>query len=881
MKLESVRVEQFKQFKKPFLLNGLSDGINVISGPNEAGKSTLVRAIRAAFFERHRSKAAEDLRPWGDSSAAPAIELVFHYNGQNWQLNKSFLQRKRCDLSIQGTTYSGEEAEEKLAQLLGYQFPKKGASKEEHWGIPGLLWVEQGSGQNIEQAVVHAGDHLQSALNSLVSEVVSEGGDGLIHTVRQQLSELLTAGGAPRGEYKQLLADELPGQQELDALETRIEQYQNQVDRLAKVALEFHKIDREQPWIKVRQALAEAQERYRQIESLQGQQQTLNQALTSVQQRAALLQRNKQQVQADGKQLQQREQEHNTAQQALNDVQASAAGLHAALEQCQSQYRDALEVERQAGLLETRQRLEHSSARAKTQLQQLSERKSRAAELQQALGESRKLTARHQISKAAVDQLRTTQRQLDDARLRSQAIATRIEWQLEAGQQIELGQDTLPHQGEQLLLSSTRLRIVGVGEFTITPGGDDLARCQRQLEQLQLALGEQLQALGVADLAAADHTLVAQERAQADVHRMLELLQSLVPGGLASLDSDYQALSAELARNCAEKEALAPATTLAKGLPALAKAQDLRSDAENRLSAAEKRFGEHEKALLAASHRYQNADHEWHTLRASLNSEQRQQEVTQLNSDLIAVEQEQAGQQGRLQQMLAQIAAARPELVQQDIQRLGASADQLEQAQRGRELELKELRARLEIWGAEGLEEQRGRCLAELEQNRRRCQQLQRRAEALQLLLQLLTEKRQALTQRLQAPLQKHLNHYVTVLFPDAQLEVDSQLLPGRFTRDGETGQMAELSFGAREQMGLISRLAYADLLKEADKPTLIILDDSLVHSDSVRLDSMKRILFDAAQRHQILLFTCHPDNWQDMGSETINLEALKARAVL
>jgi uncharacterized protein YhaN len=43
----------------------------------------------------------------------------------------------------------------------------------------------------------------------------------------------------------------------------------------------------------------------------------------------------------------------------------------------------------------------------------------------------------------------------------------------------------------------------------------------------------------------------------------------------------------------------------------------------------------------------------------------------------------------------------------------------------------------------------------------------------------------------------------------------------------------------------------------------------------------MKRVLFDAAQRHQILLFTCHPDNWQDMGSETISLEALKARAAL
>lgn len=28
----------------------------------------------------------------------------------------------------------------------------------------------------------------------------------------------------------------------------------------------------------------------------------------------------------------------------------------------------------------------------------------------------------------------------------------------------------------------------------------------------------------------------------------------------------------------------------------------------------------------------------------------------------------------------------------------------------------------------------------------------------------------------------------------------------------------------------------------------------------------MKRALFDAAQRHQVLLFTCHPAHWRDMG---------------
>ena len=112
-------------------------------------------------------------------------------------------------------------------------------------------------------------------------------------------------------------------------------------------------------------------------------------------------------------------------------------------------------------------------------------------------------------------------------------------------------------------------------------------------------------------------------------------------------------------------------------------------------------------------------------------------------------------------------------------------------------------------------------------------------------------------------------------------VEIDENLSPGPLTRNGsqgpETGDFETLSFGAREQMGVISRLAYADLLKEAGRPTLVILDDALVHSDAARLAQMKRVLFDAATRHQILLFSCHPEKWRDLGVTARSLESLKA----
>src|SRR5574343_417132 len=104
LQLTRLRIEQLRQFRQPFELNPLVPGLTIFAGPNEAGKSTLVRAIRAAFFERYRSKAVEDLRPWGDAGAMPQVEIDFLLQNQAGQLLKSFLSNKaRCSLSWGGT----------------------------------------------------------------------------------------------------------------------------------------------------------------------------------------------------------------------------------------------------------------------------------------------------------------------------------------------------------------------------------------------------------------------------------------------------------------------------------------------------------------------------------------------------------------------------------------------------------------------------------------------------------------------------------------------------------------------------------------------------------------------------------------------------------
>jgi uncharacterized protein YhaN len=217
------------------------------------------------------------------------------------------------------------------------------------------------------------------------------------------------------------------------------------------------------------------------------------------------------------------------------------------------------------------------------------------------------------------------------------------------------------------------------------------------------------------------------------------------------------------------------------------------------------------------------------------------------------------------------IRAAQPELLKQDMQRFEQSARNARAEYDRRRLEISQLEGQLMNAGAQGLEEDRATLQTQLTLAARRETEMTRRARALDLLVTRLEDKRQAVMRQLLAPLQQHVSHYLAILFPEARIEIGEDLAPHALIRKSGRGhedkaELDTLSFGSREQMGLISRLAYADLLQAAGKPTLIILDDALVHSDTSRLDRMKRVIFDAAQRHQILLFTCHPEDWRDMG---------------
>jgi len=75
--------------------------------------------------------------------------------------------------------------------------------------------------------------------------------------------------------------------------------------------------------------------------------------------------------------------------------------------------------------------------------------------------------------------------------------------------------------------------------------------------------------------------------------------------------------------------------------------------------------------------------------------------------------------------------------------------------------------------------------------------------------------------------------------------------------RDGEWVEPSRLSRGTAEQLFLSIRFALAhEYAQHASVP--IMMDDIFVHFDSERLRRALLLLPSLAERHQVLLFTCH-----------------------
>ena len=903
MHLQSVRLAQVRQFRDALQLSGLTPGLNVIAGPNESGKSTVARAIRAAFFERHRSKVVEDLRPLGHSAAMPEVELVFALHGETAQLSKAFLAAgAHCDLQWGSQHWSGADAEDQLAQWLGYQYAAKGVSKPGHWGIPGLLWVNQGEVGALAEAAQFAREPLQQALQApavlnplhqAAVQLAASEGDRLLEHWQAERHQNLTGGGKTRGELAELTNRVTQLEGELAQLKQAVTAYQQDVEALAQVSAQLRADAQQAPWQATQEALHTTQHIQAQLAAHVQQQRELTQTHQTLAQQVGWTQRQLAQAQAQRDELTQRYAQVKAmaaklteAAQAMAQAQAQVQAAQHASAHSQARAQTAQQAQQQAMQRARWLQLQQEAAR-------LTDAAAAATQAERAMRDARAQADALAVPPQAVQQLQQLHGQCERLQAQLEVASTSLSWRLSSGAQLQVdGGDAqaIDGQGTRTLTQATRVLLANGDSLHIVPGGiNDVQQLQVQLQTAQAQAAAVLQDLGEPDLPAVQARVQTAQVASQTLALARQALHGLAPQGLAVLVGQRDAVMARLAQ--AQGDGLeAPAVAdedqdEAHLMQAVQQAQVAAQADAQALAQAERQLQaltqqqvrlqvEHDQALAEGRRLFAASQ----LPDAPVIDELREQ-LAQLQAQLQTVD-------AQLAALAQRLAGTSPQAVSERLAQLTAQLGQLQAEHNERQAQQRLLSQKLQQaaaqLGSDGLEERRDQVQAQLAQTKRRVSELSARSRALDLLVRLGTQHREAALARFESPLFARMQAYVPLLWPDAQVQVDGALLPHSLHRGAHDllgMPFDKLSMGARDQLALISRMAYADLLKAAGRPTLIMLDDALVHADAQRLAAMQRVLADVATRHQVLVFTCHPEPWQHMQAKQYWLPDLKNRA--
>ncbi len=881
MWFRSIEASRFRQFRNPVFVHDLEPGLNVIAGDNEEGKSTLLQAVRAALFDRYKSSVAHTYQPYAEQ-VSPRVGLVFEIDGTEYTLNKVFSQRREGEATLEasdGRRWEGPQAEEFVAGLLGFTYAPRGGSKAELQGLAGLLWVEQGRAYEEVTLSNRSRQQLHAVLDAEMGELLGgEHGEALQRRVAELRAGYFDKRDKPRGRYRQLQEKLAELAVVLEQAQLDLHQYESKTDQLEKqqAALKGYRDDRAIE--KARKKLHEAQARQARVQALWQQIAAAREKLARVhaeRKAARLAWETRMKLVRDqqlahrahdeaGFALTQTEHDLTPARIGVENLHAEIAAHKKEKEAKEVQARRARDGEKLSRLTADKEGLESvlGDARAADDAR-------RACQVQR---ESLKVTG------GLLTELQSLDRDLALAEERLRAAATRVDHRLTSSTGVTLGGRRIRGEGSILLSEAAVLEVDGVGSFTIHPGGEDLEALRSQVEKADLGLRERLAELGLKDISEAEKALRRRESLDSEIKQYQARLEALAPKGLSELEDRLPLIASQrqalLGRIPEATELPGDSAELESEIEVLAQAIGrLEADLREQEKVLSRRRDELIRARTAASAAQKHA----RGLDAAVD-EARKAATDEKLADALAA----ANRNGEIQEQ--EIAAVErvlesenPEAVVLEVERSEKALHQLSGEVRELEGKIRDLVVELNATGQRGLAEELAQAESEHATVERELSQVEDQALAVDLLHSTLEATLRSAKEAVAQPVMAKLLPYLRQLMPGAEPSISEDMALTGIQRGSSSTPFADLSIGTREQLAVLIRLAYADLLSEKGTPVTVILDDALVNSDDERRDRMKAIFYQAAKKYQILVLTCHLREYRDAGGKFIRLAECKS----
>lgn len=901
MKLRSLAVNQFKKFTSPTRLDGIEDGLNVVVGPNEMGKSTLLDALRAALFEKYSSKAQPITALQNDRNlAAPVVELAFELDDGLYRITKRFVKKPYARLSCpDGRNLEGDAAEDTLRGLLGFDEPGKTGAKPETLGMWNVLWVQQGQSLGALDLPDSARSNLHGALESEVGTVLGgRRGRALPQAIEKQLGELITGTtGRPRGAYKELIDRVKTLREDLDGLCNRRHDLTQTMDELVTAQETLERLSSGNRNEADQQELAEARQRHRQLAELEAR---IEAAATERELRRRNLEQAEQTV-AGRQQLKDDIKKEQAALEAagkrLAEVREQEKEARAQLDKLRGGVGDAEAAVAKADETVSRQRRVLGAVEREARIRELEDRRKKAQAAEKRQGGAQQGAAAILVTDDAIKVIRSAAKNLETIESRLSAAATRITFDMApeglSGIQVN-GQALTAEQPSVQAVEPATITIPDRGRITVEPAITDRDKLLGQQSKARTKLKDALETAGAKALRDAEDQYGRRQKHLQEAELARQEAELHAPAteeygaGAAALADHIEGLRQVLKRELDELDL--------RELPGRQEAETALRTAQDKAQEARDALGAARAALSGPEDTLSQLQTELGTVRAR--HDDSKERLKKLRRQLV--EAQEARPDDELQ---AAIETARTALLEQEeaisdleaqrtdetLPQLQARIDRLEKAlqdRRDKRTNLKEriagLKSRVEAAEGAGLDEAIEQKARELELAEEECRRQDREVQVLSLLLSTLRGAEQEAKERYLSPVLNRVRPYLQLLFPGAEITIDENLhITGVVREAGYEEAFHHLSMGTQEQIAVLVRLVFAEMLVEQSRPATVVLDDALVFSDDRRMGRMFDILNMVARTVQVIILTCREQLFEELGGRPLSLAAASAEELV
>jgi len=855
-----------------------TQGVTVLVGPNEIGKSSIPEGLDVLLRIFHDSKRSEisDLKPVGND-AGPEVEADISLGEYRFVYSKRWLKNATTTLTISEPMHlqlTGRDAHDKVFELL-----------DSHLDRPLFDALRYVQGTAVGQHGISKSTSLMAALDQATGSHSAEpdGGTALIDAIEAEYERYFTPGGKVKVERAQVgehLAAARAGlessEQSLRELEQLGAEFASVVERIVKAEgrLETCRVER----VEIDEQLSEINAVERDLADA-----AADCRLAESEQAGMLRDQANRTSLIDGERTANDDVERLQAQQGavaeiLSVADAALAVVLEEVDRCEQAHQAALDAEEVAGLELQRRDAQVAVGLLGRRLNDFNQAEELRVAATRVLETNDAITTK---AKGALDQALTRVTQAEAVRTAGRPTVI-VEPTSDLAVEVDGVKETIVGgESRRWIVDGTSTVALGdIAKVIVTAPTDDdveeeLAAAQANLIRVVEKYGLDIRdprgdlESRLAEIAAAKQNIVhadsrrdaalfdlTPEQLKAKYENAVALIAGFVDAG-ASLDVE------------SAKEALAQAT-VSRSAAALVLA---RTTAERRGLDEHTNVQRIELSRLGGEHSH--AEQSLERTTEILSQARAARSDADLSAAVDSSKDALARATERQQHLQVRRDAASPEAVRAAAANLEARErrvlNELEADRTGREQLTGELRA----LGSQDLQAGFDQSQSEVDSLTREYEALERRARAAQLLRNTFNRHRETARANRARPYADEVNRLGRFVFgPTAHFTINSSdfMVTSR-TLDGTTVSFDQLSTGAKEQMSVVATLACAILVnpdgRDGEAGAPVILDDVLGFTDPTRLRRLGPVFAEAAKSAQVILLTASPERYESIGEAT------------